>query len=31
MIVRYAEERYPEPKNYDSSEIYIKINKNNIK
>jgi hypothetical protein len=31
MIVRYTEERYSEPKNYDSSEIYIKINKNNIK
>lgn len=31
MIVRYTEERYPEPKNYNSSEVYIKINKNNIK
>lgn len=31
MIIRYLEDRYPEPKNHDGSELYIKANKNNIK
>lgn len=31
MIIRYLEDRYPEPKNYDGSELYIKANKNDIK